>query len=569
MAFEHILFEVRDAVARLTLNRPDRLNSFNDAMHAEVRDALAALRADASVRVLLLTGAGRGFCAGQDLGDRAVAPGGAAVDLGASIERNYRPLVLALRALPVPTVCAVNGVAAGAGANLALACDLVVATRSASFIQAFAKIGLIPDSGGTFFLPRLVGRARAMGLAMLGDKLSADDAAAWGLIWRAVDDAEFVSTVDKLCAQLASAPTRRAGRRSGRRSTPPRTTRSRRSSTASATCSASSGTPRITAKAWPRSPRSARRGSPGASLAAGAPLARDAAVAVLGAGAMGAGIAQVAAQAGHRVLLYDARTGAADEARAKLAATLDGLAAKGKLSADEAKADRLARRADPHARRVRERGLGDRGDRRGARRQARAVPRPRGRHRARRDHRVEHLVALDHRARRGHEARGRVAGMHFFNRRPLMPWSSRARAFDRPGRPRHAVRDRRGVGQDAGARDVDARLPSSTAARGRSTARRCGCSRKAQRRRRRSTRCCATAAAFAWGPFELMDLIGHDVNYAVTRSVWEAMYTIRATRPRRSSASSSPPGTSGASPDAASTTTRPGATTPAPQVPRP
>jgi len=208
MAFEHILFEVRDAVARLTLNRPDRLNSFNDAMHAEVRDALAALRADASVRVLLLTGAGRGFCAGQDLGDRAVAPGGAAVDLGASIERNYRPLVLALRALPVPTVCAVNGVAAGAGANLALACDLVVATRSASFIQAFAKIGLIPDSGGTFFLPRLVGRARAMGLAMLGDKLSADDAAAWGLIWRAVDDAEFVSTVDKLCAQLASAPTR-------------------------------------------------------------------------------------------------------------------------------------------------------------------------------------------------------------------------------------------------------------------------------------------------------------------------------------------------------------------------
>ena len=208
MAFEHILFEVRDAIARLTLNRPDRLNSFNDAMHAEVRDALAALRADASVRVLLLTGAGRGFCAGQDLGDRAVAPGGAAVDLGASIERNYRPLVLALRALPVPTVCAVNGVAAGAGANLALACDLVVATRSASFIQAFAKIGLIPDSGGTFFLPRLVGRARAMGLAMLGDKLSADDAAAWGLIWRAVDDAEFVSTVDKLCAQLASAPTR-------------------------------------------------------------------------------------------------------------------------------------------------------------------------------------------------------------------------------------------------------------------------------------------------------------------------------------------------------------------------
>ena len=208
MPFSHIQFEIRDGVARLTLNRPDRLNSFNDAMHAEVRDALAAVRGDASARVLLLTGAGRGFCAGQDLSDRAVAPGAAPVDLGASIERNYRPLVLALRALPVPTVCAVNGVAAGAGANLALACDLVVATRSASFIQAFCKIGLIPDSGGTHFLPRLVGSARAKGLAMLGDKLSADQAEAWGLIWRCVDDEAFASTVDALVAQLAVAPTR-------------------------------------------------------------------------------------------------------------------------------------------------------------------------------------------------------------------------------------------------------------------------------------------------------------------------------------------------------------------------
>jgi 2-(1,2-epoxy-1,2-dihydrophenyl)acetyl-CoA isomerase len=208
MAFQHVLFEVRDGVARLTLNRPDRLNSFNDAMHAEVREALAASRADPTVRVLLLTGAGRGFCAGQDLGDRAVAPGGAPVDLGASIERNYRPLVLALRALPVPSVCAVNGVAAGAGANLALACDIVVATRSASFIQAFSKLGLVPDSGGTSFLPRLVGRARALGLALLGEKLSADDAAAWGLIWRAIDDGAFAGEVDKLVAQLATAPTR-------------------------------------------------------------------------------------------------------------------------------------------------------------------------------------------------------------------------------------------------------------------------------------------------------------------------------------------------------------------------
>ena len=164
MAYDHILYESRGGVGRLTLNRPDRLNSFTDAMHAEVRDALAAARGDASVRVLLLTGAGRGFCAGQDLSDRAVAPGGAAVDLGASIERNYKPLVLALRSMPVPTVCAVNGVAAGAGANLALACDIVVATKSASFIQAFCRIGLVPDSGGTYWLPRLVGTARAIGL---------------------------------------------------------------------------------------------------------------------------------------------------------------------------------------------------------------------------------------------------------------------------------------------------------------------------------------------------------------------------------------------------------------------
>ncbi len=208
MAYDHILYESRGGVGRLTLNRPDRLNSFNDAMHAEVRDALAAARGDASVRVLLLTGAGRGFCAGQDLSDRAVAPGGAAVDLGASIDRNYKPLVLALRSMPVPTVCAVNGVAAGAGANLALACDIVVATKSASFIQAFCRIGLVPDSGGTYWLPRLVGTARAIGLAMLGDKVTAEQAAAWGMIWQAVDDAAFAEAVEKLLAHLAAAPTK-------------------------------------------------------------------------------------------------------------------------------------------------------------------------------------------------------------------------------------------------------------------------------------------------------------------------------------------------------------------------
>jgi 2-(1,2-epoxy-1,2-dihydrophenyl)acetyl-CoA isomerase len=208
MTYESILFSSDAGIARLTLNRPDRLNSFTDAMHAEVRDALARVRADATVRVLLLTGAGRGFCAGQDLADRAVAPGAEPVDIGASIERNYKPLVLALRALPLPVVCAVNGVAAGAGANIALACDIVIAAKSASFIQAFAKIGLLPDAGGTFFLPRLVGNARAMGLAMLGDKLSAEQAADWGMIWKCVDDAALASAVDALLQHLAAAPTR-------------------------------------------------------------------------------------------------------------------------------------------------------------------------------------------------------------------------------------------------------------------------------------------------------------------------------------------------------------------------
>jgi 2-(1,2-epoxy-1,2-dihydrophenyl)acetyl-CoA isomerase len=207
MTYESILHQSADGIARVTLNRPDRLNSFTAKMHEELRDALAKVRADASARVLLLTGAGRGFCAGQDLSDRAVAPGGAPVDLGASIEANYRPLVLALQSFPMPVVCAVNGVAAGAGANIALACDLVVAAKSASFIQAFCKIGLIPDSGGTFFLPRLVGTARATGLAMLGEKLSAQQAADWGLIWKCVEDADLAASVDALLAQLARAPT--------------------------------------------------------------------------------------------------------------------------------------------------------------------------------------------------------------------------------------------------------------------------------------------------------------------------------------------------------------------------
>ena len=208
MTYDTIIYSNADGIARITLNRPDRLNSFTTQMHEELRDALGNVKADGSLRVLLLTGAGRGFCAGQDLNDRAVAPGSAPVDLGESIENNYRPLVLSLRDLPMPVVCAVNGVAAGAGANIALACDIVIAARSASFIQAFCKIGLIPDSGGTYFLPRLVGTARAMGLAMLGDKLTASDAADWGLIWKCVDDDALGSAVDQMLAQFAQAPTR-------------------------------------------------------------------------------------------------------------------------------------------------------------------------------------------------------------------------------------------------------------------------------------------------------------------------------------------------------------------------
>jgi 2-(1,2-epoxy-1,2-dihydrophenyl)acetyl-CoA isomerase len=207
MYYETIEFAVEAGIARLTLNRPDRLNSFNTQMHGELRAALAALQADSRARVLVLSGNGRGFCAGQDLSDPAVAADGDAADLGESIENNYRPLVLALRALPMPVIAAVNGVAAGAGANIALACDIVIAAQSASFIQAFCKLGLVPDSGGTWFLPRLIGNARALGLAMLGDKLSATQAEAWGLIWRCVEDSQFKSVVDELARQLAAAPT--------------------------------------------------------------------------------------------------------------------------------------------------------------------------------------------------------------------------------------------------------------------------------------------------------------------------------------------------------------------------
>ena len=207
MNYKNILFDISEGIATLTLNRPDKLNSFTAEMHGEVRSALEQLAADKSARVLVLTGAGRGFCAGQDLGDRAVAPGGAPVDLGESVEKYYAPLVLALRALPMPVICAVNGVAAGAGANIALACDIVIAARSASFNEVFCKLGLIPDTGGTYFLPRLIGTARATGLAMLGDRLSAERAEQWGLIWKCVDDAELASEVATLARHFSTAPT--------------------------------------------------------------------------------------------------------------------------------------------------------------------------------------------------------------------------------------------------------------------------------------------------------------------------------------------------------------------------
>lgn len=207
MNFEHILFSVEAGVALLSLNRPEQLNSFNARMHDEVREALKHVRANPGARVLLLTGEGRGFCAGQDLSDRNVAPGAQVPDLGESIERFYNPLIRQLRDLPLPVICAVNGVAAGAGANIPLACDLVLAARSASFIQAFCKIGLIPDSGGTWALPRLVGMARAKALALLGNRLPAEQAEQWGLIYRCVEDAELRDEALTLARHLATQPT--------------------------------------------------------------------------------------------------------------------------------------------------------------------------------------------------------------------------------------------------------------------------------------------------------------------------------------------------------------------------
>ena len=203
MDYETIELKLEERVARITLNRPDRLNSFNLQMHEELKDALGSL---GDSRVLILTGAGRGFCAGQDLNDRAVTSDGHPVDLGVTVETCWNPLILTLTSLPQPVIARVNGVAAGAGANIALACDMVVAARSAKFIQSFSAIGLIPDSGGTWALPRLVGQARGMGLALTGEPLSAEKAEEWGMIWKCVDDEQLDAEVDAIATKLASLP---------------------------------------------------------------------------------------------------------------------------------------------------------------------------------------------------------------------------------------------------------------------------------------------------------------------------------------------------------------------------
>lgn len=206
-----VLVSVEAGVETITLNRPEKLNALNPEMHQRLREALARAADEPEIRAVLLTGAGRGFCTGQDLAERDVSPGAAPIDLSVSLGSHYNPLVRRMRALPKPILCAVNGVAAGAGASLALACDLVVAARSATFVQAFSRLGLVPDAGGSYFLPRLVGTARAMGLALLAEKLSAEQAEQWGLIWKAVDDDKLVFETRAMAGALAVGPTKGYG----------------------------------------------------------------------------------------------------------------------------------------------------------------------------------------------------------------------------------------------------------------------------------------------------------------------------------------------------------------------
>ncbi|MDN8267907.1 2-(1,2-epoxy-1,2-dihydrophenyl)acetyl-CoA isomerase PaaG [Acinetobacter baumannii] len=207
MDYQNIVAEEKNGVGYLTFNRPKALNSFNVDMHREVAEVLNLWTKNPDVRCVVISGEGRGFCAGQDLGDRVVDPNAEAPDLGYSIETYYNPLIKTIVNMPKPVICAVNGVAAGAGANIALACDLVIAAKSANFVQAFCRLGLVPDSAGTWFLPRAVGHARAMGLALLGDKLPAETAKEWGMIWDVVEDAELKTKVTELAERLAKQPT--------------------------------------------------------------------------------------------------------------------------------------------------------------------------------------------------------------------------------------------------------------------------------------------------------------------------------------------------------------------------
>jgi 2-(1,2-epoxy-1,2-dihydrophenyl)acetyl-CoA isomerase len=204
-----ILLQRDGAIARLTLNRPDRLNALTLAMLGELSAALSDLDGDETVRAVILTGTGRGFCAGQDLTDHEAVDDTRAIR--AVVERHYNPVIRQIRALPQPVIAAVNGIAAGAGCSLALACDIAIAPESATFSIAFVNIGLIPDGGGSYFLPRLVGQARALGLSLLGEAIDAKTAAEWGLIWKAVPDAEFAGTVDALAKRLAEMPTAAIG----------------------------------------------------------------------------------------------------------------------------------------------------------------------------------------------------------------------------------------------------------------------------------------------------------------------------------------------------------------------
>lgn len=207
MDYQNIIAEEKNGVGYLTFNRPKALNSFNVDMHREVAEVLNLWTKNPDVRCVVISGEGRGFCAGQDLGDRVVDPNAEAPDLGYSIETYYNPLIKTIVNMPKPVICAVNGVAAGAGANIALACDLVIAAKSANFVQAFCRLGLVPDSAGTWFLPRAVGHARAMGLTLLGDKLPAKTAKEWGMIWDVVEDAELKTKVTELAERLAKQPT--------------------------------------------------------------------------------------------------------------------------------------------------------------------------------------------------------------------------------------------------------------------------------------------------------------------------------------------------------------------------